>query len=55
MLPQGHAASIDALHVETAITPFTLTDDNDTVDNLMAANGGPPVISQRGVHRGVRA
>lgn len=47
MLPQGYAADIDALPVETVITPFTLTDDKDTVENLMAANGGLPIISQR--------
>ena len=37
----------DALAVETEITPFTITDEKDTITNLVNANGGKPVISQR--------
>lgn len=40
-------ADIDALAVETEITPFTITDDKDTIANLMAANGGKALMSQR--------
>jgi len=44
---EAYAADIDALEVETIITPFTITDEKDTITNLMTANGGVPIISQR--------
>lgn len=47
MLGDGYAADIDALKVETVITPFTITDEKDTINNLQAANGGKPLMSQR--------
>lgn len=47
MLGEGYAADIDALNVEVQITPFTITDEKDTIDKLLAANGGEPIISQR--------
>lgn len=47
MLGDGYAADIDALKVETLITPFAITDEKDTINNLMAANGGEPIMSQR--------
>lgn len=47
MLGDGYAADIDALKVETVITPFAITDEKDTINNLMAANGGEPIMSQR--------
>lgn len=47
MLPDKYHADIDALPVETAITAFTITDDKDTITNLMAANGGKALMSQR--------
>lgn len=47
MLGEGYAADIDALKVETMITPFAITDEKDTINNLMAANGGEPIMSQR--------
>lgn len=47
MLGEGYAADIDALKVETLITPFAITDEKDTINNLMAANGGEPIMSQR--------
>lgn len=47
MLGDGYAADIDALKVDTVVTPFTITDEADTINNLMAANGGEPIMSQR--------
>ena len=47
MLGEGYAAEIDALKVDTVVTPFTITDESDTINNLMAANGGEPIMSQR--------
>lgn len=46
-LPERLHKDIDALTVETVITPFTITDDKDTITNLMAANGGKALMSQR--------
>lgn len=42
-----YAADIDALPVENIITPFTITDEKDTITNLLTANGNKPIISQR--------
>lgn len=42
-----YEADIEALPVEVVITPFTITDDKDTVSNLMLANGNKPIMSQR--------
>lgn len=47
MLGEQYAADIDALKVDMLITPFAITDEKDTIDNLMAANGGEPLMSQR--------
>ena len=47
MLGEGYAKDIDALKVETLITPFTITDESDTINSLMAANGGKALMSQR--------
>ncbi len=46
-LPEEWHADIDALPVETKITPFSITDRKETVDTLQAANGGKPLMSQR--------
>lgn len=46
-LGESYAADIDALPVETQITPFAINDEKDTISNLMTANGGEPIISQR--------
>ena len=43
----NYANDIDALTVENIITPYTITDDKDTISNLVLANGNKPVISQR--------
>ncbi len=47
MLPEDYAADIDALPVETRITPFAITDKTETVNTLLAANGNMPIMSQR--------
>lgn len=47
ILPESDHADIDALPVETQVSPFTITDEKDTITNLMSANGGKPIISQR--------
>ena len=44
---ESYAADIDALPVENVITPFPVTDEADTINNLMTANGGAPIMSQR--------
>ena len=46
-LPERYHSDIDALKVETKITPFSITDKKETVDTLMTANGGEPIMSQR--------
>ena len=47
MLPETYHADIDALPVENVITAYTISDDKDTITNLLAANGGKPIMSQR--------
>lgn len=47
MLPEAYADDIDALPVENIVTPFTITEEKDTINNLMTANGNKPIISQR--------
>lgn len=46
-LPESYHDDVDALEVESVITPFTINDDKDTINNLMTANGGLPIMSQR--------
>lgn len=46
-LPISYHGDIDALPVENVITPFTITDEKDTITNLTTANGGKPLISHR--------
>lgn len=46
-LPDRYHSDIDALKVETKITPFSISDTKETVDMLMTANGGEPIMSQR--------
>lgn len=46
-LGEAYVADIDALNVEMQITPFAIEDEKDKIDNLMTANGGEPIISQR--------
>ena len=47
VLPERMHKEIDALKVETKITPFSITDAKETVDMLLTANGGEPIMSQR--------
>jgi hypothetical protein len=47
MLPLNTHKDIDSLQVETIITPFNITDDKDTITNIMTATGGKAVMSQR--------
>lgn len=47
MLPEVDHKDIDALPVENCITAYTISDDKDTITNLLAANGGKPIMSQR--------
>lgn len=47
MLPATDHKAIDSLQVEMEITPFSITDEKDTIANLVNANGGKPIISQR--------
>lgn len=46
-LGDKYAEDIDALPVESEITPYTITEEKDTINNLMTANGNKPIISQR--------
>ncbi len=46
-LGESYAKDIDALPVENIISPFTITEEKDTISNLMTANGNKPIISQR--------
>ncbi len=47
MLPASFHSDIDALPVEHEVSAFVVSDEKDTIVNLMTANGGKPVISQR--------
>lgn len=42
-----YAQDIDALSVESVVTPYTITDEKDTIANLTTANGGKAIMSQR--------
>lgn len=42
-----YAKDIDALSVESVVTPYTITDEKDTIANLTTANGGKAIMSQR--------
>lgn len=47
MAPAGYEDDIDVLAVENIITPFSITDDKDTISNLVTATGGKAIMSQR--------
>lgn len=47
ILGSGYAEAVDSLAVEQIITPFSIEDEGDTIKNLVAANGGKAIISQR--------
>lgn len=44
---EGYHQAIDALPVENVITAFTISDEKEKIDNLIAANGGKAIMSQR--------
>lgn len=46
-LGESYNKAIDALPVENVITAFTINDESDTIKNLVTANGGKPIMSQR--------
>lgn len=46
-LGEAYHEDIDALPVENVITPFTITEEKDTINNLLLANGNKPLMSQR--------
>lgn len=46
MFPK-YANAIDSLLVENIITPFVISDEKETINNIMTATGGAPVLSQR--------
>lgn len=43
----SHTDAIDALIVETKITPFSIGDQQEQINMLITANGGLPIMSQR--------
>lgn len=47
MLTDDYAEEIDALQVETVITPYQMNDDTETINKLISATGGKPIMSQR--------
>lgn len=47
ILGESYAKDIDALQVEVKVTPFTITDEKEKLENLSIANGGKPMMSQR--------
>ena len=47
LLMPGYDDDIDALDVENTITPFTIRSIKEELENLMTANGGKAIMSQR--------
>jgi hypothetical protein len=47
MLGEGWRSDIEGLQVEVEITPYSVTDEKDTISNLLAANGNKPLCSHR--------
>lgn len=45
--PAGYENDIEQLQVETLITPFSITDEKDTISNLVTATAGKAILSQR--------
>lgn len=46
MLPTELHKAIDSVQVNSVITPYSVTDESDTVKINMTANGGKPILSQ---------
>ena len=47
MLPSEFAAAADALAVASEVTPFALGNERETIENLLQANGGGPLVSHQ--------
>ena len=47
IMGSAYHADIDALQIETVITPYRITDEKERVERLMTANGNKPIMSQR--------
>ena len=47
MLPSDYAEAIDALEIECEITPFTINDERERIENIVTACGGKPIASQQ--------
>lgn len=47
ILGEAYTQDIDALKVENKITPFSISDNLENVNMLLAANGGKAIMSQR--------
>lgn len=47
MLPTSYTKAIDTLEIECEITPFTINDERERIENIVAACGSKPVASQR--------
>lgn len=46
MMNQKYHEAIDALQIDTIITPYAITEEKDTIANIMTATGGKPIVSQ---------
>lgn len=46
-LGAGYEQDIDALNVDTVITPFSISDEQERINELMTATAGKPIMSQR--------
>ena len=46
-LGEEYRKDVESLQVDTVITPYTITEEKDTITNLVTANGGKPIMSQR--------
>lgn len=47
MLDDSYAKAIDELKFECIITPYTINDEKEHINNLMLANGNKPIMSHR--------
>ena len=47
LVKPGMEQAVDALPVESVVTPYSVTEDKDVIENLVTANGNKPIMSQR--------
>lgn len=47
MLPSTYQKAIESLEIECEITPFTINDEKERIENIALACGGKPIASQR--------